>query len=105
MADLYATLRNHWAGHYLYRGEDAESYALKPKMGRLSEGVPAGQPNAEQAMLREFKRRAAPHVDRAPNNDWEWLSIAQHFGLATRLLDWSENPLVAVWFATYAPSR
>jgi hypothetical protein len=79
----------------LYRGQRRD-LPLLPKIARLLTYLPILE--AEQAMLEDFKLRSIPCLEQMPENDWEWLAVMQHHGLATRLLDWSVNPLAALWF-------
>jgi hypothetical protein len=80
----------------LFRGVRAESFSLVPKIGR----PPLVQtPRKEKQIFEEFKFRAVSFLKAEPENDWEWLALAQHYGLSTRLLDWTENPLIALWFS------
>lgn len=85
----------------LFRGQRAD-YQLVPKVARLKprSGTILA---AERQMFESFKRRAHPYLEFQPINDWDWLAIAQHHGLPTRLLDWTENPLAALWFAVRCP--
>ena len=53
----------------------------------------------ELPLLRRFKQNALPQLRIRPDNEWEWLLVMQHHGLPTRLLDWTESPLVALYFA------
>lgn len=79
----------------LYRGQ-AQDKALLPKIARYN------LPDVEEKeieMLEDFQRRSLHLIDYHPGNSWDWLALAQHHGMATRLLDWTENPLIALWFS------
>jgi hypothetical protein len=102
--DFQTELRKRWDGHYLYRGEDSNAYTLRPKYGRYQASDARNDLARERALLAAFKRRASPFLEQPPENEWEWLGVAQHFGLATRLVDWTENPLIASFFATAEPT-
>jgi hypothetical protein len=79
----------------IYRGMENAGWELKPTVGRLNNY----SISLEREMLTLFKNGARPYLDKEPSNDWEWISLAQHHGLPTRLLDWTSNPLVATYFA------
>jgi hypothetical protein len=53
----------------------------------------------DKLFMNTFKSRAIACINFVPQNDWEWMSTAQHYGLPTRLLDWSQSSLAALFFA------
>ncbi len=78
----------------IYRGQPNVEDPLVPKAFRKE----YLKINDEQA-FNYFKRNGIAHINVKLENDWEYLAYAQHYSVPTRLLDWSFNPLVALFFS------
>jgi hypothetical protein len=97
--DLHKAVQNFKNNVVIYRGVRMIDHELKPKIGRYKKFKSNEIENEEKTILRLFKEQALPYLDFVPTSEWDWLAIAQHHGLPTRLLDWSRNPLVASYFS------
>lgn len=100
--------RDDYCPHFVWRGVSDYGYELKSRVGRKSilsqleisdmDSNPSEFFNMERTLFEQFRARARIH-EKETLSDIEWLAIAQHYGLPTRLLDWTENPLIALYFA------
>jgi FRG domain len=86
-------------GTWLFRGHGDAAFDLIPAIGRQPSAA-AYRLADEKILLEDFVHEAKRYLEADGFTELEWLAVAQHHGLPTRLLDWSANPMVAAWFAT-----
>lgn len=95
-------------GRRWFRGHGCDSRVLKSSLARrIKVKDTTNLLETEKRLLTRFRQRSLPlWPEGYPQNDWEHLFAMQHFGVPTRLLDWSESLLVAAFFAAdHDPSR
>lgn len=83
-----------------FRGQPRKNWKLVPSLAREPRHL-----KAESALIKRFMQNATPHLDVPPRDEWEWIFLMQHHRAFTRLLDWSESPLAALYFAVYDPKH
>ena len=97
VADLLKHLKNDGrpdAGPRWFRGHSNREWALLSAYDRLVD------PPKETQLLNKFRQNANLLIrEQYPNTDFDWMFLMQHYGVPTRLLDWSESPLVALYFS------
>ena len=88
----------------LFRGVAKKEYQLIPSIARnakfpSTEAAKVFLQQREEKTVEMLQGMAPPYLQKEPQSYIEWVTIAQHFGAKTRLLDWSKNCLVALFFA------
>lgn len=91
---------NHKHTRFLYRGHSKSEFKLLPGLYRdRSDTCESLYSGDDLTILRLFKKYASSIMPNPPVKMLNWAEYAQHYGVPTRFLDWSDNCLVALFFA------
>lgn len=93
LPEIYKKSKTVW-----FRGHANHEWHLEPTLARR------GKLTSELQLMKQFKQNAFQFLDRPPENEWEWIFLMQHYAIPTRLLDWTESPLVGLYFALQSSS-
>lgn len=83
-----------------YRGSGSQSHKLVPTIFRHPTLKTAEELNKlERDLASTFSQRSPPFLSQVFSDEWERMFFMQHYGIPTRLLDWTESPFVALYFS------
>ena len=99
--ELLSAIKQYKAGfpektEFWFRGQCNSEYVLLPSLFRFPKGM-----EKEKEVFNTFKR-LSQKIAFSHKNEWELLIDMQHYFIPTRLLDWSENLGIAIYFAIYS---
>ena len=98
-ADSLDTELDRYRSPYVFRGLPDPDYSLESTLNRLDHTDTQKIRIIEERLVDSFRKYAHGEFDPGASL-WHWISLAQHHGLPTRLLDWTYSPFVALHFAT-----
>lgn len=90
-----------YSSDYIFRGQSCSKWGLSTTIERNMKGRIINANGLERRIISEFKRYSRHYLNDTPDNNdtLQWLSLIQHYGGPTRLLDFTHSLFIAAFFA------